>query len=146
MSSARLEQAEAFLREAVFRSRERQAASVALAAPKSSGGTCGLGEKAAVDLDLSRRGREIYAQLWPAGLDEAAMDRARQILQAWVVRQDALDRKRNHHLKAMRLKHGFARDAYSADVTREFDGGLERVNAEENEGRRAAAQELLGLG
>ncbi|MBL8860464.1 MAG: hypothetical protein JNK02_00485 [Planctomycetes bacterium] len=144
MSDARLELAEAFLREAVYRSRERQAASVALALRRPGGGTCGLGEKAAVELDLSPRGVELANALWPAGLDGASLERVRAVMSAWVVRQDALDRERNHHLKAMRLKHGFDRDAYPPDVRREFDAGLERVNATESLERRAAARELLG--
>ena len=143
MSAAQLELAEAFLREAVYRSRERQAASVALASAKSKGGSCGLGEKPAVDLDMSRRAKEIYARLWPAGLDGAQTERVRKLLEDWVVEQDAIDRKRNHHMKAMRMKHGFERDAYPPGVAREFDAGLERVNSEETARRRAVAQELL---
>lgn len=145
MSSARLEMAESFLREAVFRSRERQAASVAVSAPRARGGTCGLGEKAAVDLDLSQRGRELFDRLWPHGLEGDALDRVRKIVEAWVVEQDAIDRRRNHHMKAMRMKHGFARDEYAPGVAREFEAGLERVNEEENAGRRAAGQELAAI-
>lgn len=145
MSSARLEQAEAFLREAVYRSRERQAAAAALEAPKSSkGGKCGLGEKAAVDLDLTQRAREISAKLWPDGLDDASLERVRRVMSEWVVAQDAIDRKRNHHMKAVRLKHGFDRDKYPPHVAREFEAGLDRVNVEENESRRSAAHDLLG--
>lgn len=145
MSAARLELAEAFLREAVFRSRERQAASVALASAKSKAGNCGLGEKPALDLDLSRRAKEIVARLWPDGLEGAALEKTRKLLEDWVVEQDAIDRKRNHHMKAMRMKYGFERDAYPPGVAREFDAGLERVNSEENARRRAVAQELLSL-
>ncbi len=145
MSAARLELAEAFLREAVFRSRERQAASVALASAKSKPGNCGLGEKPALDLDLSRRAKEIVARLWPDGLEGAALEKTRKLLEDWVIEQDAIDRKRNHHMKAMRMKYGFERDAYPPGVAREFDAGLERVNAEENARRRAVAQELLSL-
>ncbi len=143
MSSARLEMAESFLREAVFRSRERQAASVAISAQRARGGTCGLGEKAAVDLDLSQRGRELYDRLWPDGLEGESLDRVRKIMEEWVVEQDAIDRRRNHHMKAMRMKHGFARDEYAPGVAREFEAGLERVNTEESEGRRLAAQGLV---
>jgi hypothetical protein len=145
MSAARLELAEAFLREAVFRSRERQAASVALASAKSSKGGCGLGEKPSVDLDLSRRAKEIVARLWPDGLDGALLEKVRKILEDWVVEQDTIDRKRNHHMKAMRMKYGFERDAYPPGVAREFDAGLERVNSEENARRRSVAQDLLSL-
>lgn len=145
MSAARLELAEAFLREAVFRSRERQAASVALASAKSKSGNCGLGEKPALDLDLSRRAKEIVARLWPGGLEGAALEKTRKLLEDWVVEQDAIDRKRNHHMKAMRMKYGFERDAYPPGVAREFDAGLERVNSEETARRRAVAQELLSM-
>lgn len=145
MSSARLEMAESLLREAVLRSRERQAASVAVSAPRARGGTCGLGEKAAIDLDLSQRGRELYDRLWPDGLEGDVLDRVRKILETWVVEQDAIDRRRNHHMKAMRMKHGFARDEYPPGVAREFEAGLERVNEEENSGRRSAGQDLASL-
>lgn len=143
MDAARLELAEAFLREAVYRSRERQAASVALAPPKPGGGTCGLGEKAAVDLDLSQRGAEIARALWPQGLDGGELERVRAALADWVVRQDALDRQRNHHFKAVRLKHGFERDAYPDGVRQDFEAGLARINAAESDERRAAAQRVL---
>jgi len=143
MSSARLEMAESFLREAVFRSRERQAASVAIAAPRERGGTCGLGEKAAVDLELSQRGRELFDRLWPDGASDAVIARIRTITDEWVVTQDAIDRRRNHHMKSMRMKHGFARDEYAPGVAREFEAGLETINTEETAGRRAAAQGLV---
>lgn len=145
MSAARLELAEAFLREAVYRSRERQAASVALASAKSKGGNCGLGEKPEVELDLSRRAKEIVVRLWPDGLEGTALAKTRKLLEDWVVEQDAIDRKRNHHMKAMRMKYGFERDAYPPGVAREFDAGLERVNSEETARRRAVAQELLSM-
>jgi len=146
MSNARLELAEAFLREAVYRSRERQAASVALSRAKTTTatGTCGLGEKAAVDLDLTPRGKQIAAQLWPAGLEGDDLERVRRVLGEWVVKQDALDRQRNHHMKAVRLAHGFERDNYPPKVAQEFDAGLLRVNTEETTRRRGAASELLG--
>jgi hypothetical protein len=72
------------------------------------------------------------------------MERVRGVLEDWVVEQDKLDRKRNHHLKAMRMKHGFVRDEYPAEVAREFEAGLERVNAEESTRRAAAAMSLIG--
>jgi hypothetical protein len=137
----RLQLAEAFLREAVYRSRERQAASAVLGAPASGGGQCGLGEKAAVVLDLTPRAAELFRALWPQG---AEAERVRAGMADWVVAQDQLDRKRNHFLKATRLKHGFDRDAYAADVLAEFEAGLARINAEEDAARRAAAAALLG--
>jgi len=144
MSDARLELAEDFLREAVFRSRERQAASVAIARPKPAGGTCGLGEKASVVLDLSPRAQELYEALWPTGLAGAELEHVRGVLADWVVEQDALDRQRNHFLKAFRQKHGFDRDAYPPERLQEFESGLARVNAAESERRAAAARALSG--
>ncbi len=143
MSASRPELAEAFLREAVYRSRERQAASAVLAAPKPGGGQCGLGEKASVVLDLGPKALPIAEALWPAGLEDARVERVRAVMARWVVEQDALDRKRNHFLKAFRHAHGFDRNAYTPELAAEFESGLERVNAEENERRRAAAAELL---
>lgn len=142
MRDARLELADAFLREAVYRSRERQAASVAIARPKPAGGTCGLGEKASVVLDLSTRAQDLYRELWPTGLEDAGMERVRDVLAAWVVEQDALDRQRNHFLKAFRQKHGFDRDAYPPERLQEFEDGLARVNATESERRTAVARTL----
>lgn len=144
MRDARLELAEAFLLEAVYRSRERQAASVAIARPKPAGGTCGLGERASVVLDLSPRAEELYEKLWPAGLSGAELERVRSALAEWVVEQDALDRQRNHFLKAFRQKHGFDRDAYPPERLAEFENGLARVNAAESERRAAVARALAG--
>jgi len=71
---ARLELAESLLQEAVYRSRERQAAGVELRRGASpAAGNCGLGEKAAIALDLSARGRELADALWPAGIDGARL-------------------------------------------------------------------------
>ena len=112
-STARLEQAELFLQEAVYRSRERQAAGVELRRGASpAAGNCGLGEKAALELDLSARGRELAAVLWPAGLEGEALARVRTELAAWVVAQDALDRKRNDFLRDFRQEHCFDRTKY----------------------------------
>src|SRR5882672_10077275 len=129
MHSRRLELSEAFLREAVYSSRERQAASVALKKTSSDKGNCGLGEKAAIVLDLSRRGEEIAHELWPRGIAGEALERVRSVTAQWVVEQDALDRKRNHFLKAFRTEHGFDRERYTPELEAEFEAGIARVNA-----------------
>lgn len=141
----RLELAETYLREVVFRSRERQATSTAFAAPTAADapGRCGLGEKASVVLDLSERAGEIFARLWPIAPDAVELERIRGVMSAWVIEQDALDRKRNHYLKAFRAAHGFDRTRYSAAETLEFERELERINGRENEARRAAALQLV---
>ncbi len=145
-SPARLELAERFLQEAVFRSRERQAAGVELRRGASPGaGNCGLGEKAAIELDLSARGKELAAQLWPAGLKGAHLEEVRALAADWIVEQDSLDRKRNHFLRDFRGKHGFDRTKYAAEIVRAFDTGLDKVNAEETARRRELAQALAGL-
>jgi hypothetical protein len=145
VGAERLELGEAFLREAVYRSRARQAAEVLLAPPAAGGGGCGLGERAAVELDLSPRAEELYRALWPDGAGAGRIERVRACLERWVVEQDRIDRKRNHFLKAFRQRHGFDRDAYPAELAAEFEQGLARVNAEEDGQRRAAAQELSAL-
>jgi len=68
------------------------------------------------------------------------------VLAEWVRRQDALDRRRNHFLKDFRHAHGFDRTRYTAEQRAEFESGLERINAEENEKRAQAAEELLSAG
>lgn len=132
--------AELFLQEAVYRSRATQAAGTALA-QLSSGveRQCGLGDGPAVVLDLTARGRELAAQLFPT----AAPEHVAPLLRAWVERQDALDRDRNHFLKAFRQRHGFDRNAYSPELRLQFEQGLERVNAQAAAERRAAAERLL---
>jgi hypothetical protein len=157
--------AEAFLQEAVFVSRGTQAARHALASaprtapseerPTDQGGAgavapgqCGLGERAAVVLDLSERGRELFEALFPteaaAELDEARLGRMRQTMRQWITRQDALDRKRNHFLKDFRRTHGFDRTAYSAELLAEYEQGLESINGENRDRLAEAARELLG--
>ena len=144
-STARLEQAELFLQEAVYRSRERQAAGVELRRGASpAAGNCGLGEKAALELDLSARGRELAAVLWPAGLEGEALARVRTELAAWVVAQDALDRKRNHFLRDFRQANGFDRTRYSTEQLSAFESGLARINGDEDRLRADAAASLLG--
>lgn len=142
MDPRRLELAEQFLREAVFRSRERQAASIVLVKTHARG-NCGLGEKALVVLDPSPRAIEIASELWPEGLDDAALERVRAVSADWIVEQDAIDRERNHLLKAIRTKHGFDRDAYTTEVREQLESGLDRVNAKETARRREAAAEIV---
>ena len=144
--AARLELAESFLREAVYRSRERQAAGVELRrGARPEAGNCGLGEKAAVALDLSARGRELARELWPAGLEGARLSEVEAALAGWVVEQDALDRKRNHFLRDFRGAHGFDRTRYSAQLAAEFEAGLAKVNAQESEERRNVARRIAEL-
>jgi hypothetical protein len=149
--NARLEIAEAFLQEAVYRSRARQAAGTALAGLDTAAdvvrdaGNCGLGQKAAVELDLSARGAELFRALWPDGAEPQApvIDGVRAVLRAWVQRQDALDRKRNHFLRDFRGSHGYDRAAYAPAALAAYEAGLAAVNAEVAAGLREAARALL---
>jgi hypothetical protein len=137
----RIRLAEELLREGVLRSRDRQTAMHALRPGPAS---CGLGEKAEVVLDLSPRGREVLGKLFARGLDEPATDRFRATMSGWIEQQDALDRKRNHFLKAFRGRHGFDRNAYASDVLAEYDAGLAKLASEEDSARHRAAAELAG--
>ena len=146
--SAGLDAAQAFLQEAVYRSRARQAAGAALALPPAPAGgealrRCGLGEKAAIELDLGPRGAELFETLWPDGLAPAALARVRAELADWIARQDALDRKRNHFLRAFRGAHGADRAQYGPDEARAFEDGLSAINGEVAAGLVSAAAALL---
>jgi hypothetical protein len=145
LDPARLELAEAFLREAVYRSRAAQAAASVLpgAVPPPAGGRCGLGERAVVVLDLSDKGRELFERIWSEEPTEGEFARLRDVMREWIVDQDALDRKRNHFLKAFRNKHGPDRTRYSSADLAEYEAGLTRINSEEDEARRAAARTML---
>ena len=145
MDPARLAAAEAFLQEAVYRSRGAQAGAALLApdARLPDGGQCGLGASTAVVLDLSPRAQELLAQLWPDGVPEEQLPRLKQVMSAWIERQDALDRKRNHFLKDFRGRHGFDRGAYDQEQTAAYRAGLDAVNEDVDARRRAAAEELL---
>jgi len=145
-AAARLELAEGFLQEAVFRSRERQAAGVELRRGAQPGaGNCGLGEKAAIALDLSARGSELALHLWPAGIEGERLEELRALVADWIVEQDSLDRKRNHFLRDFRKQHGSDRTKYAAEVLRAYEEGLAQVNAQESERRRAVARDLAGF-
>lgn len=143
--SARLELAEAFLREAVYRSRAAQAAAGALpsATPPPATGQCGLGERAVVVLDLSDTGRELFERIWTEVPTAGEFARLRDIMREWVVDQDAFDRKRNHFLKAFRGRHGLDRTRYTSEQLAEFEAGLTRINTEEDEARKVAARVVL---
>ena len=132
------------LREAVFSSRAKQAASTSLqrADPQSKAGNCGLGAHAEVELRLSAKGRELAAKLWPVELQPELAERATQAISAWVERQDALDRKRNHFLRDFRTAHGFDRATYTSEQLAAFEAGLERVNGEEDRLRGESAEQL----
>jgi len=131
------------LQEAVYRSRGEQAGAALLRARAAGMSNCGLGEKAAVVLDLTSRAEVVFAELFPTELTAIALARLSAVLTTWVKRQDALDRRRNHFLKAFRQAHGFDRAAYGADDLAQFDAGLERINVEAAEERAVAANELL---
>ena len=146
MDSQRAEIAEAVLREAVYRSRASQAAASSLRAPKpGASGNCGLGEKAAIELDLGDRGIELFRELWRDELDPPALDRVREVMRGWIERQDALDRKRNHFLKDFRGKNGFDRTRYGPEQMLAYEAGLSRVNDEEDRARRGAAEQLAEI-
>ncbi len=137
MYEARIRLAEELLREAVYRSRELQSAPLV---PRT--GNCGLGEKAKIELDLSPRGRECFDELFASGLDARATERFHATMSGWIERQDALDRKRNHFLKAFRGRHGFDRTTYAQEILAEYDAGLAKIASEEDVARRLAAQTI----
>lgn len=146
LEATRVALAAELLQEAVYRSRGEQAGAALLRARAGTTGNCGLGEKAAVVLDLTPRAEVVFDALFPAGVAAEALVRLREVLAAWVKRQDALDRRRNHFLKDFRQAHGFDRANYGADELARFETGLERINAEAAAERAAAARELLTRG
>ncbi|MBK8177368.1 MAG: hypothetical protein IPK67_00380 [Planctomycetes bacterium] len=144
LNAERLALAVDLLREAVYQSRAKQAAgsSVSLGAAQGAAGNCGLGTHAAIEQALSPKGRELAARLWPTPLTQEAAQRAEALIETWVVRQDALDRKRNHFLRDFRTANGFDRTRYSPEQLASFETGLAKVNAEEDQRRLEAAREL----
>ncbi len=130
--------AETFLQEAVYRSRGDQAGATLLSASSAS---CGLGEKPSVSLDLTPRAEELYTELF--GGSAVDVEALRAVMAAWVKRQDALDRKRNHFLRDFRAEHGGDRRTYDEDLLARYEAGLDAVNGEVREALRAAARELL---
>lgn len=132
------------LQEAVYRSRGEQAGAALLRARRGDvEGNCGLGEKAAIVLDLTPRAEVVFDALFPAGLAAPQLGEAQRLLAAWVKRQDALDRRRNHFLKDFRQAHGFDRSTYDEATTATFEAGLARINGEAEEERQSAARALL---
>jgi hypothetical protein len=118
-----------------------------MAAPLSAGdapGSCGLGERAVVELRLSARGTELFGELWGDSVTEADLERIRDVTATWVREQDAFDRDRNHFMKAFRKQHGFDRTEYAPEVLAEWDAGLDEINARVNRKLEKAARRLLG--
>lgn len=144
MDASRIELAEAFLREAVYRSRAKQGLISALS-PESGDapGACGLGQSAAVELGLDEKGATLFAKLFGDTLAPAALEHVRGTMTEWIERQDALDRKRNHFMKAFRHEHGFDRAAYSEAQRGEYEAGLDRINDQVNSELREAAGRLI---
>ena len=135
----RLELAEKLLAEAVYRARATSGGE--LGEPK---GGCGLGPPPeARELALTEHGRELFDTLYPVAPSPTRLARIAELVGNWVGEADALDRKRNHFLRAFRTAHGFDRRAYSPAETREFEAGLARVNAEASERLRAVARALV---
>ena len=142
MNDDKIQKAMAYLQEAVYQSRDRQAMAAPLSASEAPG-SCGLGERAVVELRLSSRGSELFAELW--GDDESTdLEHIREVTSAWVREQDGYDRDRNHFMKAFRNKHGFDRSTYEPDVMTAWDEGLAEINAKVNTELEAAAKRLLG--
>lgn len=138
MGDERVVMAEAYLMEAVYRSRERQGREAGL---REAPGACGLGERAVVELSLSERGAELFGRLWPEPTEDG-VEAIRDLTARWVRDQDGYDRDRNHFLKAFRKQHGFDRREYSAETQAAYDAGLSSVNDRVNEELRRAATEL----
>jgi hypothetical protein len=143
MSDDRHQLAASLLQEAVYQSRARQAAGVALEKPGGSPGGCGLGSETAIDLELTPHGEEVFRKLWPREIAPTELVRIEGLLRDWIEQQDAFDRKRNHYLRDFRNAHGFDRRTYTVEVAQEFDAGLARINAEVEERLRRSASELL---
>lgn len=152
--------AEELLQEAVYRSRSSGAESTpaapfvppagSLDAPAArtataGAGPCGLGAKAAIDLDFTPRAETLFRELFPAALTPAELEALRETIAAWVKRQDAIDRRRNHFLKDFRGVHGLDRRVYARDTLAAFEAGLERINEDALAQRRSAAESLLSL-
>lgn len=156
-ASARERDAVALLREVVFASRARQAATSALRglspapAPASDSGNpdCGLGPEALFELGLEGEGARLLAGIVAVGprgtLAEGALDDVRAVLHAWVEAQDTLDRTRNHFLRDFRTRHGFDRKAWAPALRQEFENGLAKVNARESERQLEHARRLLDV-
>ncbi len=152
MSEDRRHLAKCFLREAVFQSRTRQAAGVALGGPISAdqeehlvhgASPCGLGAKTVVDLQLSRRAEELFRSIWKRDVAPTELERIKGVMCDWIEVQDALDRKRNHFLRDFRQANGFDRTAYTMEQAQAFENGLGKINNEINLRLSQATDDLL---
>jgi hypothetical protein len=152
MTENRQHLAECFLREAVFQSRTRQAAGVALGGSSSpakkedqieGASPCGLGPKAILNLHLSKRAEELFRSLWQRDVAPTELDRIQAVMAGWIEAQDALDRKRNHFLRDFRQANGFDRTTYSLEQAQAFEDGLGRVNNDINTRLAQSAAKLL---
>ena len=139
MSAARHDLACAFLVEAVYRSRNSQGLDSVFAGKSN----CGLGEGPVANLDLSEKAQALFDELWPELSDESLLNAIRATTRAWIERCDALDRDRNHFLKAFRQANGFDRTAYSTEQLAEFESGLEDVNSSADAALAEAAEALV---
>jgi len=156
MTEERIRLAESLLQEAVYQSRARQAAGVGLSGGRPDGPSvsrnphgppragCGLGADAAVDLELTERGEELFQELWPRATAPTELVHIREALSAWIECQDALDRKRNHYLRDFRQTHGFDRRSYTKEQANKFEAGLAAINTEVSQRLGAYARKLLG--
>ena len=143
LDETRVAWAEAFLQEAVFRSRGAQAGAGLWAKQDPSAADCGLGSKAVVALDLTPKAAELFRELWPLDPDQATLSHIQKTTTVWVERQDALDRDRNHFLKAFRTKHGFDRSSYDEAQAAAYRSGLDEINSRVCAERRSSAQRLI---
>ena len=139
MSADRHDLARTFLLEAVYHSRNSQGLSSVFAGKSN----CGLGEGPVTGLDLSDKAQAAFTKLWPGDMEEAHLDAIRATTRAWVERSDALDRDRNHFLKAFRQANGFDRTAYTTEQLAEYEAGLEDVNSTVDAALSEAAEALL---
>ena len=136
---ARLELAAKLLAEAVYQARAKSGPAFG-----ATGGGCGLGPVPEMrGLELTEHGRELFGALFPVPPTPTRLARMAELVGQWIGEADALDRKRNHFLRAFRTSHGFDRRAYSAEETRELEAGLALVNAETQERLRATARTLV---
>lgn len=139
----RQRQAIEFLREAVVHARLHQGIRGLFAEGRGERGGCGLGEGPGAVLDLTERAVLLASSLWPEGLAAEERERVRGAMQAWVGRQDALDRDRNHLLKRFRQAHGTDRAAWPGETLKAFEEGLATINRRETAERAEAARALL---
>ncbi len=136
-----LELAQTFLQEAVYNSRGAQAGKSAMS--PGGKGQCGLGQDAAIVLDLSPNAEQILHKLWPDALSDDGVRSLQNQMTRWIEDQDQLDRKRNHFMKAFRGKHGFRRADYDAETLTAYEKGLNEVNQESLDALQQAAERLL---